>query len=153
MYTSGDDSSFLSYKEWCQTIPMKMPVRVKGCKTRMINNNYCMGQCNSYYLPSGVKDNEFDGGKPTIHCTNCVPVQKRWKKVTVYCPGRKYHPIKKRKIEYIEKCQCVKVILEPKYKDSMPVRLKEPGCSFMNNPYNRKYIQENFKVRVEYKHP
>ena len=98
-----------NYNEWCFTKTMKMSVRMKGCRTRIISNNYCYGQCNSYYLPIGLQQNEFGNGLPIMYCTVCTPSSTHVKKVALFCPGKKgkrTDRVKTKKILFVDKCKC-----------------------------------------------
>ena len=46
-------SSFKSNK--CNTIPFNQTLEKKGCSSVVLENNYCMGKCNSFYIPTLLK--------------------------------------------------------------------------------------------------
>ena len=101
---------FINYNEWCYTKVWKMTVELKGCNSRVIPNNYCYGQCNSYYLPSGLQENEFSNGRSTMYCTHCAPSKTEVRKIPLYCPNKNGRGgrFKSRKILIVKKCKCIK---------------------------------------------
>uniref|UniRef100_A0A7M5XCJ0 CTCK domain-containing protein n=1 Tax=Clytia hemisphaerica TaxID=252671 RepID=A0A7M5XCJ0_9CNID len=100
-----DQSKFRSYNEWCQTRKMTTEISYPGCETEYIKNNYCYGQCNSYYLPSALPENRINGGRPTFLCHVCAPSKMRLKKVFLNCP--KLNKRKRRRVEIVEECRCI----------------------------------------------
>lgn len=40
-------------KDWCRTEPLIQKIRIEGCLTKNVRNNFCYGQCNSFYIPKG----------------------------------------------------------------------------------------------------
>ena len=68
------------YSEWCYTKSMKMEVKLRGCKTRMITNNYRLG--NAIYI---------------IYHMVCM--QSKWLRVTWWYTVQWWTPTKTRRVK------------------------------------------------------
>lgn len=42
-------------KDWCRTEPLVQEVREEGCAPTSVLNNFCYGQCNSFFIPRGSR--------------------------------------------------------------------------------------------------
>ncbi|KAK3092858.1 hypothetical protein FSP39_007992 [Pinctada imbricata] len=91
-------------KEWCKTQPFKQIVREPGCISRTILNNFCYGQCNSFFIPK-ISKNEI-GDASFLSCGFCKPRKYANIRVTLICPGKSYR-VKRKKILRIKKCRCM----------------------------------------------
>ena len=100
-------STFRSYDQWCRTQKTRVAVTAPGCRTKFVKNNYCYGQCNSYYLPSALTENVINGGRPTFMCHICAPVKLRVRKVYLNCPNAPHNKRKRRRVQIVEECRCV----------------------------------------------
>ena len=86
--------------DWCKTRLLKQVVEAPGCRPLQVHNNYCLGQCNSMYIPlSGRNANSFES------CAVCTPMLAYYKVVTLKCP-RAVVKYKHQKIMYIKRCRC-----------------------------------------------
>ena len=104
---SSQKSTFRSYDQWCRTQKTRVAVTAPGCRTKFVKNNYCYGQCNSYYLPSALAENVINGGRPTFMCHVCAPVKIRVRKVYLNCPNAPHNKRKRRRVQIVEECRCV----------------------------------------------
>ncbi|KAH9517271.1 uncharacterized protein LOC124497070 [Dermatophagoides farinae] len=65
----------------CKTVPFEQKIQHPGCKSRIVNNNYCFGNCNSFYIPS-----ESNQTMPFQSRCTCSPRRYRWKIIRLRCP-------------------------------------------------------------------
>ncbi|XP_023213322.1 gremlin-2-like [Centruroides sculpturatus] len=90
-------------KDWCRTERVKHKISEQGCKSKIITNNFCYGQCNSFFIPRqirGRKDlNNFRS------CSFCQPSSSRWISVILHCP-QLVPPYRKKRIYRVDKCHC-----------------------------------------------
>lgn len=42
-------------KDWCRTEPLVHEVKEEGCAPASVLNNFCYGQCNSFFIPRGSR--------------------------------------------------------------------------------------------------
>ncbi|RWS03735.1 gremlin-2-like protein [Dinothrombium tinctorium] len=90
----------------------------------MILNNYCYGQCQSFYIPSYTDDfgNSSSSGdsstkKANIEeaafksCAFCKPHQSVYVSIRLICPSRS-PPFKQKRVQKIKKCRCTTEILQ-----------------------------------------
>lgn len=90
-------------KDWCRTIPFNQSVTASRCKTKVIKNNLCYGQCNSFFIPQS----ERTSNKVAFQsCANCKPQRLRWVNVTLSCPGQN-PPKMQMTILKVESCRCI----------------------------------------------
>ncbi|XP_060070595.1 gremlin-2-like [Ylistrum balloti] len=91
-------------KEWCKTQHFTQVVREPGCLSRTIVNNFCYGQCNSFFIPKSdrrkLKEAAF------VSCGFCKPRAFSTIRVTLMCPGKNYR-LKRKRILKIKKCRCM----------------------------------------------
>ena len=58
----------LLQQDWCKTEPFEQKIREDGCYSKRITNNFCYGQCNSFYIPKMSKRRrKSHGGKRNKH--------------------------------------------------------------------------------------
>ncbi|XP_033735537.1 gremlin-2-like [Pecten maximus] len=108
--TRGKKNSFVITKrrhlkkEWCKTQHFTQVVREPGCLSRTIINNFCYGQCNSFFIPKSdrrdLKEAAF------VSCGFCKPRAFSTIRVTLMCPGKHYR-LKRKRILKIKKCRCM----------------------------------------------
>ena len=92
-------------KEWCKTQPLKQVIRMRGCLRTKILNNFCYGQCNSFFIPKKARrDKNADA---FLSCGFCRPRRFRWILVTLRCPSPKGLRFKRKRVQYIKKCRCM----------------------------------------------
>ncbi|GFV73073.1 gremlin-2 [Trichonephila clavipes] len=90
-------------KDWCRTIPFNQTVTASRCKAKVIKNNLCYGQCNSFFIPQS----ERTSNKVAFQsCANCKPQRLRWVNVTLSCPGQS-PPKMQMTILKVESCRCI----------------------------------------------
>lgn len=92
-------------KEWCKTQPLKQVVRMRGCLRTKILNNFCYGQCNSFFIPKKAKKDKK--AEAFMSCGFCRPRRFRWILVTLRCPGKNGLRFKRKRVQYIKKCRCM----------------------------------------------
>lgn len=92
-------------KEWCKTQPLKQVIREKGCLRTTVLNNFCYGQCNSFFVPKSDKKDQ--GPAAFMSCGFCKPRHFRTILVTLRCPGKKGMRFKRKRIQGIKKCRCM----------------------------------------------
>ena len=101
--------------EWnntfCETKRFNQTVKVEGCETINIMNNYCYGQCRSLFMP--YKTQGF------FSCYLCTPIKKRIQNITLQCRENDEIKQKQLKMTMVEKCGCTRTRyqhkLPPKY--------------------------------------
>ncbi|XP_041351691.1 gremlin-2-like [Gigantopelta aegis] len=92
-------------KEWCKTQPLKQVIKEKGCLRTTVLNNFCYGQCNSFFIPKS--DKKDDRPAAFMSCGFCKPRHFRWILVTLKCPGKKGMRFKRKRVQGIKKCRCM----------------------------------------------
>lgn len=82
----------------CFKKSFREPILIDGCNPVFFDNNYCLGSCNSFFVPS-YKDN-------LQLCKACIPVKYKKVDVTFTCMrnGKELKEIKT--LNVIEDCQC-----------------------------------------------
>ncbi|KAF7489661.1 Gremlin-2 [Sarcoptes scabiei] len=70
---------------FCETIPYQQEISHTGCKSRIIDNNYCFGRCNSFYIPSVSNET-----LPFSSCAFCTPLHYQSIVVRLKCPIYQY---------------------------------------------------------------
>ena len=79
----------------CFMVPFNQTIEHPGCKKVQLQNNYCRGQCNSFFVPNG--DDLFRV------CSFCRPSEFEQMKIVLDCKNSKY-AIKM--FFLIKKCSC-----------------------------------------------
>ncbi|KAK7103183.1 gremlin-2-like [Littorina saxatilis] len=92
-------------KEWCKTQPLKQVIRVRGCLRTKILNNFCYGQCNSFFIPKKARRDK--DAEAFLSCGFCRPRRVRWVLVTLRCPSKNGLRFKRKRVQYIKKCRCM----------------------------------------------
>lgn len=82
--------------EWCKAKSFNQTIRHPGCLPRIIQNNYCYGQCNSIYIPG---ERRLEG------CNSCMPKSYEMAAITLLCPFSKQKRHHKQ-IQLIYSCYC-----------------------------------------------
>ena len=85
-------------KPICKTMHFNHTISKKGCFKVVIQNNYCIGKCNSMYVPTGNED-------PLKVCSNCMPSNYEWTRIVLSCPDRK-KKFKVMNMLLIHSCAC-----------------------------------------------
>ncbi|XP_008563843.1 PREDICTED: gremlin-2-like, partial [Galeopterus variegatus] len=86
--------------------PLRQTVREEGCRSRVVLNHFCYGQCNSFYIPRPVRsqENSFQS------CAFCKPQRLASVLVELQCPGLD-PPFRLKKIQKVKQCRCMSVNL------------------------------------------
>lgn len=88
-------------EEDCQTIPFKMQISKKHCKTAAVENNLCLGKCRSTVY---MRETDF---RLVAECYACAPIVYKNVTATFECyHGRKH---RKRIFRVIASCGCKRV--------------------------------------------
>ncbi|KAM5238032.1 DAN domain family member 5 [Ctenodactylus gundi] len=67
-------------QERCKAVPFIQVLSRPGCTATRIHNHLCFGQCSSLYVPGPAR-------APLVLCNSCVPTQKRWARLALWCRG------------------------------------------------------------------
>lgn len=95
-------------KDWCRTIPLRQKVSEPKCRSTVIKNNFCYGQCNSFFIPhTGRTDNKV----AFQSCAFCKPYKQHWGNVTLNCPGRN-PPMIQKTVLFVESCRCITEVFQ-----------------------------------------
>ncbi|CAN7999542.1 unnamed protein product [Ixodes hexagonus] len=99
-------------RDWCRTGTLMQRVREPGCRTSLLRNRYCYGQCKSFYVPREHVGNSSSSNNTTSgafeSCAACRPVKFRSARVTFVCPGQS-PPVRKRTLQRVHRCRCLAV--------------------------------------------
>ncbi|XP_013999255.1 gremlin-1 [Salmo salar] len=93
--------------DWCKTQPLKQTIHEEGCLSRTIINRFCYGQCNSFYIPRHIY--EDDGAFQS--CSTCKPKTFTTVTYTLICPGKSPSSRKKR-VQRVKTCRCASIDLD-----------------------------------------
>ncbi|KAK2705675.1 gremlin-1-like [Artemia franciscana] len=112
---SSKDALFVTKKDylksdWCKTQPVVQRIKEEGCRSQPFVNNFCYGQCNSFYIPRNVRSKSQIGDDAFKSCAFCKPRHADWKVVTLKCPGMN-PPFRKKKVLYVQQCKCITEVL------------------------------------------
>ncbi|XP_036042786.1 DAN domain family member 5 [Onychomys torridus] len=88
-------------QETCKAVAFIQVLSRPGCTAARVLNHLCFGHCSSFYIPSSDPT-------PVVLCNSCVPAQKRWTSVVLWCgAGHKASPRRLRvTVTLVQKCQC-----------------------------------------------
>lgn len=121
---SSKSALFIAKKEllkqdWCKTEPFEQKIREDGCYSKNITNNFCYGQCNSFYIPKSPKRrrrnrhnqkrdhrqqrNNVDSFRS---CAYCKPKEYTFTTVILKCPSLTPNYRRKR-IQIVKECRCI----------------------------------------------
>lgn len=101
----------LKKEGWCKTERMKLRVKEPGCVSRVVVNNFCRGQCNSYYVPRVLGTGQDSNNGAFKSCSFCKPNNSAVTSVTLVCPGKKPAYVYKKMLRVFE-CLCLSEILQ-----------------------------------------
>jgi gremlin len=101
-------------QDWCKTEPFQQKIREDGCYSKRITNNFCYGQCNSFYIPKMSKRRKrAHGGKRNKHqvdsfrsCAYCKPKEYKFMTVTLKCPSLT-PSYRRKRIQIVQECRCI----------------------------------------------
>lgn len=95
-------------KGWCRTIHLRQKISEPNCRSKEIENNFCYGQCNSFFIPHpGRTDNKI----AFQSCAFCKPYKQRWGNITLNCPGH-YPPKIEKTVLFVDSCKCMNEVLQ-----------------------------------------
>ncbi len=101
---SGSDETYNNEKNTCKMKQFDMHIEEKNCTMKTIKNNYCIGYCNSLFIPQySQTDIKF--------CRACLPRGRAWKAVNLDCIENGKKITRLHKVRYITSCQCLNVKL------------------------------------------
>ncbi|XP_006874369.1 PREDICTED: DAN domain family member 5 [Chrysochloris asiatica] len=88
-------------RESCKARPFTQVLSRPGCTTARLHNHLCFGHCSSLYIPSSDPS-------PIILCSSCIPTQKHWTPVVLWCQTGSLASRRQVKMftMLIEECQC-----------------------------------------------
>lgn len=101
-------------QDWCRTEPFEQKIREDGCYSKKVTNNFCYGQCNSFYIPKMSKRRRRAHGgkrnKPQIDsfrsCAYCKPKEYTVQTVILKCPSLTPQYRRKR-VQIVKECRCI----------------------------------------------
>nr|XP_012557245.1 neuroblastoma suppressor of tumorigenicity 1 [Hydra vulgaris] len=102
-------SSFSSERKsfstsFCQAKQFKQMISHPGCQSKIIQNFFCYGQCESTFTPS-INNNESEfTHEAVMKCSACRPTKPYFKDVSLKCDNGKSII---RTVAYFEFCQCI----------------------------------------------
>ena len=117
--------------EVCNAARLRQTVKARGCQRRTLVNQYCYGQCNSFFIPqsatvdrptprstragddiaAGGRDPGRPGGAALAwtafrSCSYCQPKTVEWIRVRLRCPGRRHTRYRRRRVLIVKDCTC-----------------------------------------------
>ncbi|XP_041988294.1 gremlin-2-like [Aricia agestis] len=98
-------------EDWCKTEQLIQKIREPGCLPATVINNFCYGQCNSFYIPKAPRRREGTDERPPPafkSCSFCKPKKYTYVTVTLRCPGQN-PPFRHRRLQKIKQCKCLPV--------------------------------------------
>ncbi|XP_026501156.1 gremlin-1-like [Vanessa tameamea] len=98
-------------EDWCKTEQLVQKIREPGCLQATVINNFCYGQCNSFYIPKGPRRREGNDERPPPafkSCSFCKPKKFTWITVTLRCPGQN-PPFRRKRLQKVKQCKCLPV--------------------------------------------
>ena len=84
-------------QDWCTTKKFMHNVTHPKCTPKLMENNYCYGQCNSVFIPGSV---------PLKTCRECRPLSSKYEIVVLKCPSARKKKIRRIKVQKITSCGC-----------------------------------------------
>lgn len=87
--------------ESCMSGSFSQPILIDGCKPVFITNKYCLGACNSLFIPQTVVNFKS--------CKACVPTASKYSNITLKCRDNGKVTFKKRLITVVHTCGCQEV--------------------------------------------
>ena len=125
---SSKKALFIAKKEllkqdWCKTEPFEQKIREDGCYSKRITNNFCYGQCNSFYIPKTPKrrrknhqNQKRDHRQQQQHqhnnvdsfrsCAYCKPKEFTFVTVVLKCPSLT-PSYRRKRIQIVKECRCI----------------------------------------------
>ncbi|XP_027022137.1 gremlin-1a [Tachysurus fulvidraco] len=94
-------------RDWCKTQPLKQTLEEEGCLSRTIINSFCYGQCNSFYIPRHVYQEE----SAFQSCSFCKPKTFTVVTYTLICPSQ-IPRIRRKRVRRVKQCRCTSIDLD-----------------------------------------
>lgn len=94
-------------RDWCKTQPLKQTIHEEGCNSFTVINRFCYGQCNSFYIPRQISQEEGSFRS----CSFCKPKKFTNMLITLNCPELQ-PPWKKKRITRVKECRCISIDLD-----------------------------------------
>ncbi|KAI5611305.1 gremlin-1, partial [Silurus asotus] len=94
-------------RDWCKTQPLKQTLQEEGCISRTIINSFCYGQCNSFYIPRHVYQEE----SAFQSCSFCKPKTFTVVTYTLICPSQ-VPRIRRKRVRRVKQCRCTSIDLD-----------------------------------------
>ncbi|XP_013187163.1 gremlin-2 [Amyelois transitella] len=97
-------------EDWCKTEHLVQRIREPGCLPTTVINNFCYGQCNSFFIPRAPRRRDSEERPPPAFksCSVCKPKKMTWVTVKLRCPGQN-PPYRLKRIQKIKQCKCLPV--------------------------------------------
>lgn len=95
-------------KDWCKTIPLRQKISEPNCRSKTVENNFCYGQCNSFFIPH---TDRTDNKVAFQSCAFCKPLRQHWGNVTLNCPGRNPPKVEKT-VLFVDACRCITEVFQ-----------------------------------------
>ena len=101
-------------KDWCKAHPVRQHIKTKtNCHT-MIVNQFCYGQCNSFFIPKDTSVQRDGTLAPDYFasCSFCKPIRQEWISTTLRCKNIKKTKMPRFitiKLPRIKGCSCIAV--------------------------------------------
>ncbi|OQR72014.1 gremlin-2-like, partial [Tropilaelaps mercedesae] len=86
-------------ENFCKTQPFAQTIQLPGCHPKSVINNFCYGQCNSFFIP-----NHSMG--PFRTCGNCEATKTHTMKIQLACPGH-VDGVQTVHVEKVLNCACI----------------------------------------------
>lgn len=111
-------------QDWCKTEPFEQKVREDGCYSKRVTNNFCYGQCNSFYIPKTPKrrrknirkqkrDHQHAANRNNNNniesfrsCAFCKPKEYTFKTIILKCPSLTPN-FRRKRIQIVQECRCI----------------------------------------------
>ena len=98
MSIAKDQRAIGSPEDFCKPTDFNMTVSLPGCKSKIIQNKFCYGQCFTTFFPASLKSK-------TVSCNTCSPVILKKQLVILSCPNNP-EGFKVKAVRIIEDCKC-----------------------------------------------
>lgn len=108
LQTVGNITRIMPFSQWrkdkmtCKAKQFKMKIGDSMCEPKIVKNHYCIGFCNSLYVPQYLSIN-FKA------CKACLPKAKTKKTIAVNCMRNGKWVVVLKEVTFIKNCQCVTV--------------------------------------------
>lgn len=94
--TEVERNDMILTEEKCEAVPYKQNITVPGCKSKLIDNRYCKGQCISGYVPENGVNGKY-------RCSSCQPHVTTSQPITLECENGEMKTVQ---VEIFKECKC-----------------------------------------------